>query len=173
MCCVLWSKSLLQRQLFQVDKDGCHHALARMPHSGYHKNVKMYTSLGKGEEGQDPIKNVKYALRTKSISWSPALLSQAAAFLEQVFQGPLVAHSCESGNHCWSRSTCRPFWQQMNSQVLYTPLSQASGHCPRAKNTESPQWEIVAINITRLTRRTGEVTCAFVPICQPRLMVLY
>lgn len=50
------------------DGQGCHHALARMPHRGYHKDVKTYTSLGKGKEGQDPIKNVKYVLRTKSIS---------------------------------------------------------------------------------------------------------
>lgn len=58
----------LQRKLFQVDRNvemlwlGCH-ILAK----GHHADVKVYASLGKGKEGQDALKNVKYVLRTKRI----------------------------------------------------------------------------------------------------------
>lgn len=41
---------------------------------------------------------------------------------------------------------------------------------PRASSLHS--GEIIPIRITRLTRKTGEVTCDFVPTWQPRLVLV-
>lgn len=126
--------------------------------------------LWERKKGPGTLKKVKYILETKKnllkFLFSIQNCFPRAGFFFFFFANPRSAHSGLSRSTHWSRSSG-------NSQVLDQFLPSLKALCRVPGTCVLHTGEITSINIARLTRRTGEVACAFVPSWQPRLMLPY
>lgn len=134
--------------------------------SWHHRDQRIYALLQRGEEGHGDLKMAKYFLETKDnpLKFPPSIQScfLQTGFLQAPRELPPVYPGLPTGHRAPATTG------------FFTSFCQALKALCRVPRTRILHiGKVTSINITRSTRRTSGVTCAFVPTWQPGLVFPY